>query len=63
MDDIKDKCCEDCGDRFPNAYAKTVHICDGVNEESDNKILAFLRGAKEERGPFKFKKVDFGPIK
>ena len=41
--------CPDCHFRFPTDYARLVHICDSSPKESDEKILAFLRKAKEKK--------------
>ena len=47
FDPIKE--CPNCHFRFPTEYARTVHICEATPKESDDKILAFLKKAKEEK--------------
>ena len=45
MADLKE--CDTCGYHFPTEYAHRVHICEKGNPESDNKMLIYLREAKE----------------
>lgn len=43
------KNCENCGAYFPTDYARVVHQCSKGNHDSDEKVLAFLRGMKERK--------------
>jgi len=45
--DLKE--CPTCGFRFPNEYSRRVHICEKGLKESDDKIMAFLKGLPQRK--------------
>ena len=45
--DLKE--CPDCLTRFPTKYAEQVHICPASPKESDDQIMAFLKGLPQRK--------------